>query len=304
MGAQHGWPRRNRPGRHRRTSGSPAEPLIERVEHQPDAPSRRLPIPAPSPSSLVGIAVLVLIGAGAIHLGSSGSAVPLEEPTPLTSSSDSATSSADGSSADRSSGPGSSSPGTEQSGTEQTQHDQAGAEQPAGERATASQASTLIVHVSGAVESPGVVELVAGARVHDAVEAAGGAEPEADLAAVNLARPVTDGEQIHVPVPGEEPPAAAAPPARPGGAGDDSGPGLTDGSTAGEGPGGTPMIDINTAGVDQLDELPGVGPAIAQRIVEHREANGPFRSVDDLVEVSGIGPATVEKIRPRATAGG
>ena len=122
----------------------------------------------------------------------------------------------------------------------------------------------LIVHVSGAVAAPGVVHLPGGARVDDALRAAGGATEEAELAAVNLARPLVDGEQIHVPLPGEQPPPAEDGPA-------------------------------------ELEELPGVGPAIAQRILEHREKNGAFTSVDGLLEVSGIGPATLEKIRAEAT---
>lgn len=292
MGAGYERPLRNRPGRHRRGG----EPLVEHVDHRAEAPARRLSLPAPSPSSLVGIAVLVLIAAGAIHLGSAGSAVPLEERSPVSMSETADPSpAAGGSSGDAttdevdSQPPSAHDPDTsleEASGT------------AGGERAEDQAPSEIVVHVSGAVENPGVVRLEPGARVQDAVDAAGGAAPEADLAAVNLARPVADGEQIHLPLPGEEPPPAAAP---------ELGQAPGTGGSPGSGASGTSrdvLIDINTANASQLEELPGVGPAIAQRIIDHREANGPFRSVDDLMEVSGIGPATLEKIRDQATVSG
>lgn len=291
MGAQQGWPRRNRPGRHRRG----AEPLVEHVEHEPPPRAKRASLPAPSPSSLVGIAVLILIGAGAIHLGSSGSAVPLEEPSsasqPLAASPDS----------DATAPPTSNSSGAPDASASPGAAPAFPPGQPSGhdtDSSTRAEDTTteIVVHVSGAVTTPGVVRLSPGARVQDAVDAAGGPTPQADLAAVNLARPVTDGEQIHLPIPGETPPVAAPAP----------------GQSAGPSPGGAPegdstaggQIDLNTADATQLEELPGVGPAIAQRIIDHREANGPFRSVDDLVEVSGIGPATLEKIREHATVSG
>lgn len=150
----------------------------------------------------------------------------------------------------------------------------------------------MVVHVSGAVAAPGVVTLPAGSRVDDAVQAAGGATEEARLDSVNLARTLVDGEQIHVPVPGEEPPGAASDPAAPG-AGTATG---AEGAPAGEG-----LIDLNTADAATLEDLPGVGPAIAARIIEHRQTNGPFASVDELEEVPGIGPVTLEEIRPMAT---
>ena len=135
------------------------------------------------------------------------------------------------------------------------------------------QAAPIFVHVLGQVERPGLYELREGARVFDAVAAAGGLTDAADPAGVNLARPVADGEQLLVPAVGEAPPAAA-------GAASDG------------------RIDLNTADVAALDTLPRIGPAMAERIVEWREANGPIRSVDDLLAVSGIGAKTVEALRP------
>ncbi|MGP5414115.1 helix-hairpin-helix domain-containing protein [Brachybacterium paraconglomeratum] len=302
MGAPPGTEERGTAARHRRTG----QPLIRRRDHTAERQRRRLPFPAPPASALIGIAVLVLIGAGVIHLSGTGSAIPQEEPAGVTVSEGEAAGpegGADGAGSDGAEGAdddGDLEGGDGPTGTGAgTAGD--GAESSGDPAAPASSAPTeLVVHVSGAVASPGVVRLPPGARVDDALRAAGGATGEAELAAVNLARPVVDGEQIHVPVPGEEPPAVAAPapaadaPPAGGatGAGDDA---------AGGGGEGGGLIDLNTASVAELDELPGVGPAIAQRIVDHREQNGPFESVDQLEEVSGIGPATLEKMRDRAT---
>lgn len=157
--------------------------------------------------------------------------------------------------------------------------------------AAADGAATVIVHVAGEVTAPGIVTVPAGARVSDAVTAAGGPTGDADLSRVNLARRVTDGEQILVPSPDDPDPATAEP--APGAAPDAGGTSETAPANG--------LIDLNTATAEQLDELPGVGPAIAQRIIDHRESAGPFTAVDDLLEVSGIGPATLEKIAPQAT---
>ncbi|KZM76607.1 competence protein ComEA [Cellulosimicrobium sp. I38E] len=134
------------------------------------------------------------------------------------------------------------------------------------------------MHVVGQVAAPGLVTVAADARVADALEAAGGATAEADLAALNLARTVTDGEQIVVPRPGEAVPAAgpAAPAA---------------GATAGG------AVDLNAADATALDALPGIGPVLAERIVAWRDENGPFTTVDELGEVSGIGPAVLADVR-------
>jgi competence protein ComEA len=154
----------------------------------------------------------------------------------------------------------------------------------AGEVATAEPGSTVLVHVVGHVRHPGVVRLHAGARLGDALRKAGGATRRADLAAVNLARAVVDGEQVFVPAPGETP--AAAPAAPPG--------------TAAPGAPGVAgaVVDLNTADETRLDALPGVGPVIAGRIVAWRQEHGRFSSVDELTEVSGIGDATLERLRP------
>ncbi|MGP5260818.1 helix-hairpin-helix domain-containing protein [Brachybacterium paraconglomeratum] len=309
MGAPPGIEERGTAARHRRTG----EPLIRRRDHSAERPRRRLPFPAPPASALIGIAVLVLIGAGVIHLSGTGSAIPQEEPAGVTvaegeaagpeggadgAGSDGAEGADDDGDLEGGDGPGDSAqaPG-EGAGAGRAG---GGAESSGDPAAPASSAPTeLVVHVSGAVTSPGVVRLPPGARVDDALHAAGGATGDAELAAVNLARPVVDGEQIHVPVPGEEPPAVAAPaPAADAPPAGDAGAG--DGAAGGGGADGG-LIDLNTASVAELDELPGVGPAIAQRIVDHREQNGRFESVDQLEEVSGIGPATLEKMRDRAT---
>jgi competence protein ComEA len=148
----------------------------------------------------------------------------------------------------------------------------------------------VVVHVVGAVAAPGVQRLPTGSRVIDAVDAAGGAAPDADLSRVNLAAVLADGQQVVVLRPGEAPPAAA-------GAGP-SGPGAADGA-AGDGDGA--LVDINRASAAELEELPGVGPATAEAIIAHRDQNGPFASVDDLLDVRGIGEVKLEQLRDRAT---
>lgn len=136
---------------------------------------------------------------------------------------------------------------------------------------------TVVVHVAGAVNKPGVVTVSSRARVVDAVRAAGGATERADLSTVNLARAVVDGEQILVLAHGQSPPVGTAPP----------------GSDAG-------LINLNSSSASQLEQLPGVGPVLAERIVAWREENGQFSSVDQLLEVSGIGEKVLEKMRDKA----
>jgi competence protein ComEA len=148
------------------------------------------------------------------------------------------------------------------------------------------------VYVVGQVRHPGVVTLAPGARVEDAVQAVGGATAKADLAVMNLARRVIDGERIIVPRPGEKLP-TDEPVADPGaGAAASAGAGDSGGAVPGA------PVDLNSATVAQLDALPGVGPVIAGRIVAWRQENGRFATVDDLSEVQGIGDATMAKLRP------
>ncbi|WP_022890154.1 ComEA family DNA-binding protein [Agromyces italicus] len=128
----------------------------------------------------------------------------------------------------------------------------------------------VLVHVLGAVAEPGLVELGEGARVVDAIAAAGGLTAEADPAGVNLARTVADGEQLVVPVVGAAPAAGTGP----------AGNAPSDGK-----------VHLNTADVAELDTLPRIGPALAQRIIDWREANGPFTSTEQLLDVAGIGDA-------------
>ena len=144
--------------------------------------------------------------------------------------------------------------------------------------ATPSPEIIVLVDVAGWVRHPGVYEFTEGARVIDAIDAAGGARPGAVLEALNLAAPLVDGTQVLVSREGE----TAAPPV-PGGA------------VAGG------LINVNTATATELEELPGVGEVIAQAIVDYRTENGPFTSVDQLLDVSGIGDATLEDIRDLVT---
>jgi len=143
-------------------------------------------------------------------------------------------------------------------------------------------APRLFVHVVGAVRRPGLFRVRDGARVADALARAGGPTRRADLSAVNLAAPLADGQQVVVP---RRPPAGAA-----AGAVDAAG-----GTATGA------KVSLATATVEQLDELPGIGPVTAQKIVDWRTAHGPFRSVESLDDVPGIGPARIEQLRDLVT---
>ena len=147
----------------------------------------------------------------------------------------------------------------------------------------------VVVDVRGAVETPGVYELPPGARAQDAILAAGGLSPEADLSTVNLARRLRDEEVVVIL---EIPDAGDAP-----------GTAVIDGFD-GSGSGDIPVrININTATVSELDLLPGVGEVIAERIVGFRKENGPFRSVDDLIHVEGVSDRTIDGFRDQVTVG-
>lgn len=143
--------------------------------------------------------------------------------------------------------------------------------------------ATVTVDVAGKVRRPGIVVLSAGARVTDALAAAGGARRGVDLTPLNLARVLVDGEQIVV---GARTSGAAAP---------------TGGSGAGAGAPAGPLVNLNTAGQAELEGLPEVGPVTAQSIIAWREAHGGFTSIDELLEVDGIGPRTLEQITPHVT---
>ena len=274
--------------RHRRDDEDPPLVRVRDVSREARRSQRHSwRIPAPSLKALLGLVVLVLIGAGAVHLSGARTAEPVQAQVPPVS---------DVSAGDTAPSPDAENGRASTAGTDSTPPP--GGAEPSGPTGAEEQAvpDSVTVYVSGDVSAPGVVELPAGARVHDAVQAAGGAGEQADLSRVNLARPVTDGEQIHIPTPGEDPPASAgSPPA------DSSGSETLRTSPSAADESGAGKININTATEEQLQELTGVGPAIAGRIVEHREANGPFQSVEDLQAVSGIGPATLEKIRDEIT---
>jgi competence protein ComEA len=138
----------------------------------------------------------------------------------------------------------------------------------------------LRVYVSGAVKQPDVYLLAADSIVKDALLAAGGAADDADLDRINLASPLADGQHVYVPRQGEENPPVQPPAGQP-----------ATGS----------KVNINTADTTALETLPGIGPSLAQRIVDHRQANGPFGRIEDIMEVSGIGPATFDKIKELIT---
>ncbi len=132
--------------------------------------------------------------------------------------------------------------------------------------------ASITVHVSGAVARPGLVELAAGARVADAIAGVGGVLPGAELSGVNLADPVFDGRHVVIPFRGAEP--------------------------AGPAPTGQGKIRLNTASPAELEELAGVGPVLAARIVAYREEHGRFVEVEDLLDVPGIGEAKLAALRP------
>jgi competence protein ComEA len=145
---------------------------------------------------------------------------------------------------------------------------------------TATTAVEVVVHAAGAVRRPGLYRLPAGSRVDDLVRAAGGLGEQADLDRINLAALVADGARVYVARVGEVPPSAPA----------------GEGGEASTGP-----LDLNTATLDQLDELPGVGPSTAKAILDERGRRGRFSSVDDLLAVRGIGPAQLDALRDLVT---
>src|SRR2546421_6637731 len=137
-------------------------------------------------------------------------------------------------------------------------------------------ANTIVVDVVGAVRKPGVYDFAQGARVIDAVRATGGFMPGAEPQAINLARPLVDGEQVVVPKKGEAPAPAA-------------------GGASAQQPGG--KVNINSATESDFENLPGIGPVLAQKIVDYRTQQGPFRSIQDLMKVTGIGQKKFDSLQ-------
>jgi competence protein ComEA len=161
----------------------------------------------------------------------------------------------------------------------------AGAGAPASVAVTTSTVpATVVVHAAGGVVVPGLHSVPTGSRVADVLAAAGGPAGDADLDRVNLAAPVVDGERVWFPRVGEALPPTPVAGTSPPGAVEPDGP-----------------VDLNSATVEQLDALPGIGPSIAAAIVEHRERNGRVGSVDDLLDVPGIGDAKLAQLRDLVT---
>lgn len=140
----------------------------------------------------------------------------------------------------------------------------------------------IVVHVAGAVKQSGVYSLAEGSRVIDAIIAAGQAEAEADLDAINLAQPLVDGQRVWVPKKGEQ-------------AGSNPGGEYVDVSF------GTAKVNINTANLVELQTLSGIGPSLAQRIIDFRAQNGPFKQIEDIMNVSGIGEKRFEQLKNHIT---
>jgi competence protein ComEA len=138
----------------------------------------------------------------------------------------------------------------------------------------------VVAYITGAITAPDVYQLPIGARVKDLVIAAGGFVPTADTQAINLAVQLTDAEHIHIPYQNQQLPEVAI------------------NATQAEPPPAAGVINLNTATAEQFDALPGIGPAIAERIIAYRQENGPFATIDDLANVKGVGTALIEKIRP------
>ncbi len=157
--------------------------------------------------------------------------------------------------------------------------------------------NTIIVHITGAVVNEGIVQVKENARINDAIEAAGGVREDADLTNVNLAYTIEDGQKIYIPSKNDVPEDGGS--ETQGqvviqGAGND----IVDGEKAGIGTETTgALVNINTANVEKLDELPGIGSSTAEKIIAYRKENGKFKSIDEIKNVSGIGEAKFEKIK-------
>jgi competence protein ComEA len=152
--------------------------------------------------------------------------------------------------------------------------------------------ATIVVHVAGEVQVPGVYVLDGTPRVHEAIERAGGPTDDADLDALNLAQPLLDGQRLYLPARGAVDPATITVLT--------PGPTMSGGDVALDGPSPGP-VDLNRATAEELEALPGVGPSTAAAIIDDRERNGPFATVDDLDRVSGIGPAKLAALADLVT---
>lgn len=159
---------------------------------------------------------------------------------------------------------------------------------PSGQAVTLRPAPTerpIVVYITGAVPRPGVYALPKGARIQDVISAAGGFLAEAEKESINLAQVLEDGERLDIPYTEGFSPVIPTPEER------------------FVSPVDTDLININTATTFELETLPGIGPTLAQRIVEHRDQNGPFLSTEDIINVSGVGPGTYERIKDLITVG-
>ena len=171
---------------------------------------------------------------------------------------------------------------------------------PAGQPILLQPAPTKVpvaVHVIGAVPRPGLYEFAEGARVQDAIDAAGGLLTSANIDAINLAALLVDGEQLTIPYKAGEEPVAGADTTS-------TGPDLPNSNTGGSDSSGSDNVDlinINTATLEELDTLPGIGPTTAQHIIDYRNTNGPFTTIDEIMDVSGIGPSTFDEIKDLIT---
>ncbi len=169
---------------------------------------------------------------------------------------------------------------------------------PAGKPVTlvpAPSQAPFVVQVSGAVVKPGVYDLTEGSRIQDAIEAAGGLLAEADTRSLNLAARLTDGQQVDIPYQaGSEPSSSSS---------GNTAPFTVISSTPTTGPDQSELVNINSATLQELDALPGVGPTTAQNIITYRQQHGPFQHIEDIMNVPGIGPATFDRISSLITVG-
>lgn len=181
------------------------------------------------------------------------------------------------------------SPGADAPGAPGSSGPQQGAESEAGGLSPSTAGEALVIHVSGAVESPGVYRLRKGDRVADAIQAAGGPGPGAVVDAINLASRLEDGQKVHVPSKSD---LQQGSPGAAGGAAGRNG-GLQWGTPA--------KVNLNTATGEQLDTLPGIGPGLATAIIEYRQRMGGFRKTEDLMKVGGIGQKTYDRLKNLVT---